>query len=104
VAPPTRFDDLSLDELRQRRSEKWRRYPADVLPAWVAELDFPLAPPVGRALAEAVERNDTGYANARGLPETFASFAGARWGGRSTRSARSSSPTSCRASPSCCER
>ena len=80
MAPPTRFDDLSLDELRQRRSEKWRRYPADVLPAWVAELDFPLAPPVGRALAEAVERNDTGYANARGLPETFASFAGPRWG------------------------
>ena len=46
MAPPTRFDDLSLEELRQRRSEKWRRYPADVLPAWVAELDFPLAPPV----------------------------------------------------------
>jgi cystathionine beta-lyase len=74
------FDDVSLDALRQRRSEKWRRYPADVLPAWVAELDFALAPPVHRALAEAVERDDTGYANAGGLPEVFASFAASRWG------------------------
>jgi len=80
VAPSTLFDDLSLDALRQRRSEKWRRYPEDVLPAWVAELDFPLAPPVHRALADAVERDDTGYANVGGLPEAFASFAASRWG------------------------
>jgi cysteine-S-conjugate beta-lyase len=74
------FDDLSLDELRARRSVKWRRYPDDVLPAWVAELDFPLAAPVHRALADAVARDDTGYANADGLPDAFASFAAARWG------------------------
>jgi cysteine-S-conjugate beta-lyase len=80
VAPPTLFDDLSLDELRARRSVKWRRYPGDVLPAWVAELDFPLAPPVHRALADAVARDDTGYANADGLPAAFAAFAAARWG------------------------
>jgi cystathionine beta-lyase len=79
VAPPTLFDDLSLDALRQRRSAKWRRYPADVLPAWVAELDFPLAPPVRRALAEALAHDDTGYANAGELPGAFASFAAARW-------------------------
>jgi cysteine-S-conjugate beta-lyase len=80
VAPPTLFDDVSLDALRQRRSEKWRRYPEDVLPAWVAELDFALAPPVHRALADAVERDDTGYANVGGLPEALASFAASRWG------------------------
>ena len=80
MEPPTRqFDDLSLDELRARRSVKWRRYPADVLPAWVAELDFPLAAPVHRALADALARDDTGYANADGLPAAFASFAAARW-------------------------
>src|SRR3954469_4446935 len=78
AAPP--LHDLSLEELRQRRSMKWRRYPADVLPAWVAELDFALAPPVHRALAEAVGRDDTGYANADGLPEAFTAFAAARWG------------------------
>ncbi len=79
MAPQTPFDDVSLEALRQRRSEKWRRYPPDVLPAWVAELDFALAPSVRRALAEAVERDDTGYANVGGLPEAFASFAASRW-------------------------
>ena len=81
MAPPTlAFDDLSLEELRQRRSAKWRRYPPDVLPAWVAELDFPLAPPIKRALADALDRDDTGYADPAGLREAFASFAGSRWG------------------------
>lgn len=79
MEPPTSFDDVSLDELRTRRSIKWRRYPEDVLPAWVAELDFPLAPPVRRALADALGRDDTGYANADGLPSAFAEFAADRW-------------------------
>ena len=79
-APPTTFDDVALDELRARRSEKWRRYGDDVLPVWVAELDFPLAPAVQAALADAVERSDTGYASPRELPTAFASFAADRWG------------------------
>jgi cysteine-S-conjugate beta-lyase len=79
VAPPTTFDDVSLGELRQRRSAKWTRYPADVLPAWVAETDFPLAPPVRTALAAAVARDDTGYADQRGFAEAFAAFAAERW-------------------------
>jgi cystathionine beta-lyase len=78
---PTGFD-VSLEELRARQSQKWRRYPEDVLPAWVAELDFPLAPAVRAALASAVERDDTGYANAGELPAAFASFAEDRWGWR----------------------
>ncbi|HEY8283400.1 MAG TPA: pyridoxal phosphate-dependent aminotransferase, partial [Chloroflexota bacterium] len=69
------FDDLSLAELRERRSEKWTTYPADVLPAFVAELDFPLAEPIKRALTEAIARGDTGYVNPVGLPEAFAAFA-----------------------------
>ena len=74
--------ELSLERLRLRRSAKWARYPADVLPAWVAEMDFPLAEPVRVALAEAVELDDTGYAwpEAVGLAEAFAEFAGRRLG------------------------
>ena len=53
--------ELSLDQLRLRRSAKWRYFDEDVLPAFVAEMDFPLAPPVKIALAEAVELDDTGY-------------------------------------------
>ncbi len=74
--------ELSLERLRLRRSAKWARYPADVLPAWVAEMDFPLAEPVRVALAEAVELDDTGYAwpEGVGLAEAFAEFAARRLG------------------------
>jgi cystathionine beta-lyase len=74
--------ELPLERLRLRHSAKWARYPADVLPAWVAEMDFPLAPPVRIALAEAVELDDAGYAwpEGLGLDESFAEFAAARLG------------------------
>ena len=81
-APPAldAFEDLSLDALRSRRSAKWVKYPADVLPAWVAEMDFPLAPPIREALSDALERDDTGYADRGRLPEAFAGFAAERFG------------------------
>ncbi|HUC01087.1 MAG TPA: aminotransferase class I/II-fold pyridoxal phosphate-dependent enzyme [Solirubrobacterales bacterium] len=74
--------ELPLERLRLRRSVKWARYPADVLPAFVAEMDFPLAEPVRVALAEAVELDDAGYAwpQALGLAEAFAEFAERRLG------------------------
>lgn len=76
----TDFDRLTLSELRDRRSEKWRKFPPDVLPAFVAELDVPLADPVREALLGAVGRGDTGYARPVGLPESFAAFAARRYG------------------------
>ncbi|GAA0230542.1 MalY/PatB family protein [Cryptosporangium japonicum] len=69
-----------LDELRQRRSEKWRRYPAAVLPLFVAEMDTKLAPPIRAALDAALSVSDTGYAQPDALPTAYASFAGRRWG------------------------
>jgi cystathionine beta-lyase len=74
--------ELSLEKLCLRRSAKWRFYDPDVLPAFVAEMDFPLAPAVKITLAEAVELDDTGYGypDALGLSEAFAEFAKARLG------------------------
>lgn len=74
--------ELSLADLRRRHSAKWAKYPEDVLPAWVAEMDFPLAPPVAAALSAAVAAGDTGYASPAelGLGEAFAGFAAARLG------------------------
>jgi cysteine-S-conjugate beta-lyase len=74
--------ELSLEQLRLRRSAKWRFFDEDVLPAFVAEMDFPLAPPVKIALAEAVELDDTGYGYpaALGLAEAYRDFAAARFG------------------------
>lgn len=55
------YDSVQIDELRARGSSKWRRYDADVLAAWVAEMDYPLAPPIRAALAAAVDRSYSGY-------------------------------------------
>jgi cystathionine beta-lyase len=74
----TGFEDLDLDRLRRRRSEKWRLFPPDVLPAFIAEMDYDLAEPVLAALREAVDLNDCGYAARPGIGETFAAFAAAR--------------------------
>ncbi|MGN6587136.1 MAG: MalY/PatB family protein [Solirubrobacterales bacterium] len=72
--------DLSFARLRRRRSAKWSRYGPDVLPAWVAEMDFPLAPPVRRALLETIELDDCGYANPEDLGPAFAEFVARRHG------------------------
>ncbi|MEJ1155360.1 MalY/PatB family protein [Microbacterium marmarense] len=75
------LEALPIDELRQRSSTKWRRYPADVLPLFVAETDFALAPAISRALVRAVERGDTGYTPPEpGIRDAFVGFAQRRYG------------------------
>src|SRR5262245_29527196 len=74
------FDDLSLDALRCRQSVKWQTYPPDVLPAFVAEMDFALAPPVREALIAAIDLDDCGYPFAPPLRDAFASFAAEHYG------------------------
>ena len=72
---------LPLSELRRRTSEKWREYPDDVLPLFVAETDFPLAPTITAALERAVLDGDTGYVASRTpLAEAYAGFAQRRLG------------------------
>ena len=73
-------DAISLASLRQRTSAKWRVYEPDVIPAWVAEMDFPLAEPITAALHEAVDRSDVGYRWIGELPDSLAGFARATWG------------------------
>jgi cystathionine beta-lyase len=70
--------NCSLDGLRRRKSIKWRTYPGDVLPAFVAELDFDLAAPIKEAVSRAVASSDTGYGHKGELGEAFAAFAASR--------------------------
>src|SRR5215468_12292289 len=70
----------SLPQLRRRRSAKWRTYPDDVLPAFVAEMDFDLAPPITRAVTAALANGDCGYAHKGALGEAYAAFAADRLG------------------------
>ena len=71
-----------LESLRRRTSEKWGTFSADVLPMFVAEMDFSLAPEIKAALREAVEAGDTGYVNPHdtGAAAAFADFARDAWG------------------------
>ena len=70
-----------LSALRRRTSEKWVEYPSDVLPLFVAEMDYPLAPVVAAAITERIALSDTGYvASALPVGEAFAGFASRRWG------------------------
>lgn len=78
--------DLALDSLtepelrRSRTSVKWSAYPDDVLPMFIAEMDFPVAPEIRAALLEQIERSDLGYVNHPGdLAHAFAEFAQDRW-------------------------
>lgn len=77
---PNPLQALTLDRLRQRTSMKWRTYPEDVLPLWVAEMDVPLAEPVVRAVTDALHLGDTGYPAGTAYAEALAAFAGKRWG------------------------
>ena len=53
-----------LDHLPERRptdSIKWNQFEADVLPMWVADMDFPVAEPIRQALHRRVEHGVYGY-------------------------------------------
>lgn len=79
TTPP--LEALPLDQLRQRSSSKWRTYPEDVLPLFVAETDFPLAPAITARLHAAIDLGDTGYTPPDpGIRAAFVSFAERRWG------------------------
>jgi cystathionine beta-lyase len=55
------FDAVRPASRRPSRGEKWTTYPDDVLPLWVADMDFPVAEPIRRVLRFAVDRSDLGY-------------------------------------------
>jgi cystathionine beta-lyase len=81
--------ELSIEQLRARRGNKWRRFPPDVLPAPVADMDFAVPDEVQEAIEAIVRLRDYGYGTgsgaregAEGLPVAFAEFASAAfdWG------------------------
>ena len=74
--------DLSDDELRAAGSVKWTWEGADVLPAWVAEMDVRPCPAVLAAVQDAVQRAAFGYPprdQDSGVPEATAAFVSRRF-------------------------
>lgn len=68
---------VSAAEMRARGGGKWRRFPPDVLPAFVADIDFKVAPAVQAALQRFVDHQDYGYGLAEDLDALPAAFV--RW-------------------------
>ena len=69
-----------IERLRERTSAKWKLFPPDVLPLFVAEMDYPLAPPIIRVLQERIAASDSGYvATPDEVAVAFAGFAARRW-------------------------
>ncbi|MEX2540402.1 MAG: PatB family C-S lyase [Trueperaceae bacterium] len=61
------FDALAEETLRARPSVKWRHFPEDVLACWVADMDFPPAEEILRAVTDFVAAGDLGYPPMTGL-------------------------------------
>jgi cysteine-S-conjugate beta-lyase len=64
--PDTISFELGQSALRTRRNAKWNQYDADVIPAWVADMDFAVAAPIQAAIERIVNDRDYGYATRNG--------------------------------------
>jgi cystathionine beta-lyase len=62
-------DRTTEDELRARGSQKWSKAGPGVIGAFVAEMDFGVAPPIEAALLDVIKRADFGYLSPRILTE-----------------------------------
>jgi putative C-S lyase len=58
---PGRPFAADLGWLRAKHGVKWRRPGPDLIPAWVADMDFPVAAPIRAAIEATVDRGDLGY-------------------------------------------
>lgn len=74
--------ELTIEQLRARRGNKWRRFPPDVLPAPVADMDFAVPDEVQDAIEAITKLRDYGYGTGNGvregedgLPYAFAEYA-----------------------------
>ena len=72
---------LDIAALRARRSIKWHKYPDDVLPAWVADMDFGVPLVVRAALQRLQDQQEYVYPDREGhLAAAFARRMQARFG------------------------
>ena len=77
--------DFTDEEARRALVLKWGTVEPDVLPAWVAEMDYALAPVVAEALQQAVADGVTGYPpslSGGAVGEAYAGFADRHYGQR----------------------
>ena len=77
------FDFDRVIDRRASDSNKWRKFPPDVLPLWVADMDFPSPPAVVAALRARVDQGFFGYLTEKAeLSEVVADRLAKRYGWR----------------------
>lgn len=69
------FDDLEIEQLRRRSGVKWQSFADDVLPAWVADMDFTVAEPIQALLWRTADCSEIGYPSPPGPSGLLAVFA-----------------------------
>ncbi|WP_290058857.1 MalY/PatB family protein [Amycolatopsis solani] len=78
------FSALTEPELRSRPGAKWQVVRPDVVPAWVADMDFPVAEPIRDSLHDLISSGDFGYPDwptgARTVREAFVDRMADRYG------------------------
>ena len=77
------FDDVDPAELRATPSSKWHRWDLDVVPVWVADMDFKVAPPIDaavRALSDSGRHMYPRFGLYEELGHAYADRARARYG------------------------
>ncbi len=73
--PSSALQVVSAAELRARPGRKWHEYPEDVLPAWIAEMDFGVADSIRQALRELTDEASYGYETSSLYPTLARAFA-----------------------------
>ncbi|HEY1931611.1 MAG TPA: PatB family C-S lyase [Acetobacteraceae bacterium] len=63
----TEATNFDIAFLRSRRTNKWHKFAGDVLPAWVADMDFGVAPAVTAAMQRLTDNQEYGYAARDGV-------------------------------------
>lgn len=73
--------DVPIDWLRSKKAVKWHRPGGEVVPAWVADMDYPVAPQIRAAILATLDRGDLGYPDwpIHPLAEPFSSRMRARY-------------------------
>ncbi len=66
---------LTADRLRARAGGKWTKYGSDVIPAFVADMDFKVAPAVQEAIEKLTGTQDYGYGQMADETSLFDAFA-----------------------------
>jgi cystathionine beta-lyase len=63
-----RYDALNLSQLKGRPLAKWTKYDPDVLPLWVADMDFPVSDQIREAIRSYADGDWYGYPQWTGMP------------------------------------